>query len=79
MVSTRVSESQSVSPGFFRNHLKLSKLMKSNWLHSSVHSGRMRPHTDCHITINQVGRTSLSSVRTGSPGPAHYRPGGLGS
>jgi hypothetical protein len=31
------------------------------------------------LTINQVGRTSPSYSRTVSPGPACYRPGGLGS
>ncbi|OYT17972.1 MAG: hypothetical protein CCU26_19175 [Nitrospira sp. UW-LDO-01] len=63
MVGTHAKKSQSALSGFMGNHLKLSELMGSHWLHSSVHSVRMHPRIDCHITINQVGRTSPSYSR----------------
>jgi hypothetical protein len=79
MVGTHNGKSQRAIPGVLGNHLKLWALMDSYRLHSNLHSVRMRPRIDCHITINQVGRMSPSYSRMVSPGPAYYRRGGLGS
>lgn len=67
MVSTRVEKIQIAVPGFMGNHLKLSELTESSWLHSSVLSVKMPPRIDRQITINQVGWTIVFPNRKIQP------------